>query len=131
MAIPGLSAGLIRQKATAESFRRGQDYHRRHAVISLERDDDVLEAQVQGSGREPYQVRITFDEKGITDAECSCPYDWGGWCKHIVAALLACLPQSRGATRSRSDLDPQQREEFESIRREVSDMMAIRRKRTM
>jgi uncharacterized Zn finger protein len=20
---------------------------------------------------------------------CGCPYDWSGWCKHIVAALLA------------------------------------------
>ena len=23
------------------------------------------------------------------DAACSCPYEWGGWCKHIVAVLLA------------------------------------------
>jgi uncharacterized Zn finger protein len=64
MTIPGLSESFIRQNATAESFRRGQDYHRRQAVISLERDDDALEAQVQGSGHEPYQVRITFDRNG-------------------------------------------------------------------
>ena len=24
-------------------------------------------------------------------ATCHCPYDWGGWCKHIAAALLAGL----------------------------------------
>jgi len=123
MTIPGLSESFIRQKATAESFRRGQDYHRREAVISLERDDDALEAQVQGSDREPYQVRITIDQKGITDAECSCPYDWGGWCKHIVATLLACLPQPKRTTRSRIDLDPEQREEFDSTQREVSDIL--------
>lgn len=123
MTIPGLSESFIRQKATAESFRRGQDYHRRQAVISLERDDNTLEAQVQGSGREPYQVLITFDQSGITDAECSCPYDWSGWCKHIVATLLACLPQPKRATGSRTDLDPEQREEFESTRREVSDIL--------
>jgi uncharacterized Zn finger protein len=123
MTIPGLSEDLIRQNATAESFRRGQDYHRRQAVISLERDNDALEAQVQGSDREPYQVRITFDQKGITDAECSCPYDWGGWCKHIVATLLACRPQPKRPARSRTGLDTEQREEFESTRREVCDIL--------
>jgi hypothetical protein len=121
--IPGLSEGFIRQEATAESFRRGQDYHRRQAVISLVQDDDALEARVMGSGHEPYQVRITFDQNGITDAECSCPYDWGGWCKHIVATLLACLPQTKSATRSQTDLDPQRQEEFESIRRQVGDIL--------
>ncbi|RME33346.1 MAG: SWIM zinc finger domain-containing protein, partial [Deltaproteobacteria bacterium] len=40
-----------------------------------------------------YQVRITFDESGIREAFCTCPYDWGGWCKHIVAVLLTCARQ--------------------------------------
>lgn len=26
----------------------------------------------------------------MVSAACSCPYDFGGWCKHIVAVLLAC-----------------------------------------
>ncbi|RME88471.1 MAG: SWIM zinc finger domain-containing protein [Anaerolineae bacterium] len=38
-------------------------------------------------------MRITFDESGIREAFCTCPYDWGGWCKHIVAVLLACARQ--------------------------------------
>ena len=37
----------------------------------------------------PYGVRVVFDEAGIIDATCSCPYEWGGLCKHIVAVLLA------------------------------------------
>jgi uncharacterized Zn finger protein len=44
---------------------------------------------VEGSASMPYQVSITLDEASVLDADCSCPYDWGGACKHIVAALLA------------------------------------------
>jgi len=33
---------------------------------------------VEGSQYMPYQVRITFDASGITDALCRCPYGWGG-----------------------------------------------------
>jgi uncharacterized Zn finger protein len=24
----------------------------------------------------------------VADAHCTCPYDWGGYCKHIIAVLL-------------------------------------------
>lgn len=91
MTIPALSEAAIRQQATAESFRRGQNYYRQDAVVSLVQRGNVIQAEVEGSQYMPYRVRVTFDEDGITDAICSCPYDWGGWCKHIVAALLACL----------------------------------------
>ena len=91
MNIPGLSESAIRQQVTAESFRRGQDYYRRGAVLSLVRRGDVLRAEVEGSQYEPYRVRVAFDQGGITEVTCSCPYDWGGWCKHVVAVLLACL----------------------------------------
>jgi len=51
----------------------------------------MLQAEVAGSDFAPYNVRVSFDEAGITHATCSCPYEWGGWCKHIVAALLVCV----------------------------------------
>ncbi len=91
MTIPALSEAAIRQKATAESFRRGKNYYRQGAVTSLVLRGNVLLAEVEGSQYVPYQVQITFDEGGAIDASCSCPYNWGGWCKHIVATLLACL----------------------------------------
>jgi uncharacterized Zn finger protein len=46
---------------------------------------------VAGSQFAPYDVRVVFDEAGIIEASCSCPYDWGSLCKHIVATLLACV----------------------------------------
>jgi len=91
MTIPTLGEATIRQNASDETFLRGQAYERQGAVTSLVQRGSELEALVEGSQYEPYRVRITFDAGGVIAAVCSCPYDWGGWCKHIVAALLACL----------------------------------------
>jgi len=93
MSIPSLTESTIRQRTTAESFRRGQDYCQRGAVVSLVERGNVLQAEVEGSQYEPYQVRVTFDAGGLTSAICTCPYEGGGWCKHVVAALLTCLDE--------------------------------------
>src|SRR5712692_7388031 len=85
----GLTEAIIRQNASAESFQRGQEYLQAGAVDSLTRRGNVFEADVEGSQPVPYHVRVMVDAGGITAATCTCPYDWGGWCKHIVAALLA------------------------------------------
>jgi uncharacterized Zn finger protein len=91
MTIPVFSEAAIRQQATAQSFQRGEDYYLEGRVVSLVQRGDALQAEVEGSQYRPYRVRVHFDQGGITEATCSCPYDWGGWCKHVVAALLACL----------------------------------------
>ena len=90
MAIPAFDEAMIRAHSSAESFSRGEDYYTDGSVLSLVRRGDQLHAEVQGSGYQPYTVTVELDGDEITDAGCSCPYDWGGWCKHIVAALLAC-----------------------------------------
>lgn len=86
-----LSEATLRGQATAQSFERGQRYYREGRVVSAVRRGDALQAEVEGSQYLPYRVRVHFDEGGVTEALCSCPYDWGGWCKHIVASLLVCL----------------------------------------
>jgi uncharacterized Zn finger protein len=87
--VPELSEAFIQRSSSPESFRRGQEYYRRGAVASLILRGQELRAEVAGSQFAPYGVRVDFDDAGIIDATCSCPYDWGGLCKHIVAALLA------------------------------------------
>jgi uncharacterized Zn finger protein len=75
--------------ATAQSFERGEDYYYSGAVLDLSKRGNTLLAQVEGSSYEPYDVVIELGEVGVVDADCTCPYDWGGCCKHIVATLLA------------------------------------------
>jgi uncharacterized Zn finger protein len=86
-----LDESTIHNHASPESFRKGEDYYRGGAVLTATRRADALQAEVAGSEFAPYKVRVTFDGAEITSATCSCPYDWGGWCKHIVAVLLACV----------------------------------------
>lgn len=82
----------IRQLTTAQSFDRGEDYYHSGAVMDLVRRGHHLTARVAGSQFEPYRVDVTLTEDGhIASAVCTCPYDWGGYCKHIVAVLLAAL----------------------------------------
>ena len=87
--MPSLTESAIRRRATPQSWERGEDYFYSDAVNRLVWRDGVLIAEVQGSQYEPYQVRVEFGPDGeILDTFCTCPYDWGGDCKHIIATLL-------------------------------------------
>ncbi|MFP4346012.1 MAG: SWIM zinc finger domain-containing protein [Anaerolineales bacterium] len=88
MDLPKVTRGMIREQTSEQSFELGSRYSRDGSVLELVRRGNHLFAEVAGSQFEPYQVEIDFDDAGITLAFCSCPYDWGGWCKHIVAVLL-------------------------------------------
>ena len=78
----------LQRMATASSFDRGQDYYDEGAVRELTYDGESFSARVLGT----YRYRITISG---TQAEphfhCSCPYDYGGICKHVVAVGLAIL----------------------------------------
>ena len=88
---PNLTEATIRSLASAQSFGRGQDYLLAGAVLRIERRGEFLLAEVEGSSYEPYQVTVKLDAGGILEAYCTCPYDWGGYCKHIVAVLLTYI----------------------------------------
>jgi uncharacterized Zn finger protein len=80
----------IRARATPQSFARGEAYYRNGAIFDTVKRGNELEGRCEGSEYVPYHVRVTLDEAGnIKATSCTCPYDWGGDCKHIVALLLA------------------------------------------
>ena len=81
----------IRRQASAESYKRGQRYSRTGAVASLSQRGAMVQGEVSGSDISPYYVSFYAAPVGVTGATCTCPYDWGGWCKHIVALLLTCI----------------------------------------
>ncbi|MCB0078394.1 MAG: SWIM zinc finger domain-containing protein [Anaerolineales bacterium] len=88
---PDLTEGQIRGRASEKSWARGRDYV--DLVSDLVWRDGELSARVEGSGWAFYRVVIAFVGNEIASAHCSCPYDWGGDCKHIVATLLAARQQ--------------------------------------
>ena len=81
----------IQSYASGESFHRGREYYEDGAVLTVSRRGEELFAEVQGSEHRPYQVHISLRSGVFQNSDCSCPYDWGGICKHVVAALLECI----------------------------------------
>ena len=53
-----------------------------------------------------YRVQVELDEAGIAGASCTCLYEYGGYCKHIIALLLAYLhhPKSFAARKAPAEL---------------------------
>ena len=86
-----LTEASIQPYASEESFHRGREYYEDGAVLTVSRRGEELFAEVQGSEYRPYRVRVALRSGAFQDADCSCPYEWGGICKHIVAALLECI----------------------------------------
>lgn len=56
-----------------------------NAISSPVRSGQTLKAKVQGSRL--YDVEVVVRPDTIL-AHCTCPYDWGGYCKHVGAVLL-------------------------------------------
>ena len=81
----------ILEKVTESSFERGRIYYKlENGRIGGFSGETGCFAEVLGSGWEPYRVGVALQEDDFS-ASCTCPYDWGGYCKHVVAVLLTLI----------------------------------------
>lgn len=73
--------------------QRGKVYFQEGNVQFIEEvKKNVWAADVVGT--DDYQVEIQLGSKGdIKKYECSCPYDYGTICKHVVAVLYSIIEQ--------------------------------------
>lgn len=70
-------------------YQRGLNYYKSNKIVCVERKDNDISAEVEGSNGKIYEVSIDFDKNGnVKFCDCDCPYDSGPICKHIVAVLL-------------------------------------------
>lgn len=88
MNAPTFDKTTIRTLATDNSYYRGEQYLKTGRVRNLVIDDHTYRAHVHGTHR--YVVEIWGDGEQL-QCSCSCPYDWDGICKHIVAVMLSIL----------------------------------------
>lgn len=86
--IKKMTESALKSLSSPESFARGHELYQSDAVFDTFRKGDNLNGKCEGSGAPFYQLRVQLDEGGIQEASCTCPYDWGGYCKHIVALIL-------------------------------------------
>ncbi len=85
MNIQKLTIAQIKSGCIEKSFERGEKYYTQGNVISAKISNSTITAHVLGT--QEYQVKISH-RFGNIDYYCTCPYDFGGFCKHIVAVLL-------------------------------------------
>ena len=94
MALLKITESMIRAGAGPESFRRGEEYYRDGAISNTAIQGTLLSGECAGTYAPYYRVQVEqveLDEAGIAGASCTCLYEYGGYCKHIVALLLAYL----------------------------------------
>src|SRR5215210_7161125 len=89
MAPPKLTEASIRAGATEKSFARGRELFREGAVSQTAVQGDMLSGLCEGTESPFYRVRAELDEGGVRTVSCTCPYDYGGYCKHVIALLLS------------------------------------------
>ncbi|RKU06275.1 hypothetical protein C6502_20475 [Candidatus Poribacteria bacterium] len=91
MELPQITLEQIQERCTEQSFTRGVDYFYADAISNPVFHDYTLSATCEGTDIDPYRVTVELMPTRIDAAHCSCLYDWGGDCKHIVALLLTCF----------------------------------------
>lgn len=68
---------------------RGRTYARAGQVVAVQSEPKAFLAQIQGTGKRPYQVRldrVVISGSDRVAADCTCPYGCDyGWCKHAAA----------------------------------------------
>ncbi len=101
-----LTESAIRACATEKSFQRGQQLYRGGSISNAAVQGRVLSGDCEGNESPFYKVRVELDDGGIRAAACTCPYDFGGYCKHIVALMLAYAhaPQRFAARKEPAEL---------------------------
>lgn len=70
-------------------LKRGQNYFKSGKVGAIRKNGrGTFYAKVKGT--ENYDVELTITKNGkISSAYCNCPYEYGEYCKHIAAMLMA------------------------------------------
>lgn len=70
-----------------EIYQRGLSYFQAGAVISIQEVDNGL-YELTVSGNQLYKLKVHLSDGQLHNWHCSCPYDHGDICKHVVAAAL-------------------------------------------
>lgn len=89
-----LTEDNVKAQTDSGSFERGEAYFRHGHIGDTVRRGATIEAQCEGSDVLPYRVSATLPREGEPGenpraVSCNCPR--GGFCKHIVALLLAWI----------------------------------------
>ena len=103
-----LDEELLQEMSTAQSWNRGVNYYRNDRVEEAKLEGNTLKAKVSGSSYPFYEVKIETEPPIL--AHCSCPYDFGGICKHIIAVGLTWINEGESLPRAEDEKEELQAE---------------------
>jgi non-specific serine/threonine protein kinase len=83
-----ISESLIRSIANEDSIRRALRMYQRGFVTVQQVTDGYVRALVKSGAS--FDVEL-WDRNGTIETSCTCPVDWEGECKHVVAVMMALL----------------------------------------
>ncbi len=107
-----LSEDKLKEMSYPKIFSRGVDYFKNNLVNNPVKLDNTIMADVEGSCFPYYEVEINIGHP--EQYYCSCPYDYGGLCKHIVALGLKWL-NNPDTFKEIDDLEEYDRTQYEYI----------------
>ncbi|MCA1635130.1 MAG: SWIM zinc finger family protein, partial [Acidobacteria bacterium] len=105
MTVTKLTEAMIRAGANDKSFQRGRDLYRSSAISNAAIQRHSLSGECEGNESPFYKVRVELDSGGIRSTACTCPYDFDGYCKHIVALLLVYAQKPKQFTVRREPVE--------------------------
>ncbi|WP_204141614.1 SWIM zinc finger domain-containing protein [Halomicronema sp. CCY15110] len=85
--LPPLTEAQVKTLATEQSWQKGRRYFRNGAIAQPTLQGQQISADCLGT--HSYRTQATLGTEGVEASSCTCPYDWGGICKHQVALLLS------------------------------------------
>ncbi len=103
---PRFDEGDIAELCAPKVFARGQKIFGDGALSETVRVGDELRALCEGSDMEPYRLSVRLTVQNVGALHCTCPYEYGGPCKHLVALLLTWV-NTPEIFQSESELLPQ------------------------
>lgn len=86
-----ITESMLRSASSSEIFARGYDLYQSSAIYDIFQQHNRITGKCKGGSAPYYELRLQLDEGGIREALCTCPFDGGGYCKHIIALGLAYI----------------------------------------
>lgn len=90
------SSNIAFRFAHPAAFSKGEEYFEDGAVKKVWREGQTYKAIVEGTRN--YNVSIMVKSEEDVEAQCTCPYEGDGICKHAVATILALADNPELAT---------------------------------
>jgi len=101
-------------------LKRGLSYFKKGYVTEIsEIENGKYEATVEGT--EQYDVSVKIKNNVMEEHHCSCPYDMGPVCKHIVAVIFYLQQDLLGLNEKKSTIP--RKKKTKSVSQQVKDLL--------